>query len=267
MTSRFVVLGSTVLLIASLAACNSTTSPDAGLTAIGVIVLGAKSTPRGYITTPVANFYKVTGATFLNAQNHPDNCGFSAFDPTFTSSFSTGGTPTIAGGGIATTVSGHTDSLKITSLKNFAYQLLTSPGIAFTPGDSVKFVIQGNSTGYPAITVTGRTAEAFTLGPIDLTKASTGIPITWSLPADTNSAMLISLRYAPSGSATITQQISCAVRDDGFFLLPVNISNAYANATQQTFLIQRLRTVVASPSGNNFINIVSTFSVPTPTAP
>ena len=267
MTNRFVVLATTAIMSAGLSACNSTTSPDAGLTAIGVIVLGATSTPRGYITTPVANFYKVTGATFLNAQNHPANCGFSAFDPTFTSSFSTSGTPALAGGGIATTVSGRTDSLKVTSLKNFTYQLLTSPGIAFRPGDSVKFVIQGNANGYPAYTVTGRTAEAFTLGPIDLTKASTGIPITWSLPADTNSAMLIFLRYAPSGSATITQQISCVVRDDGFFQLPINISNVYANATQQTFLIQRLRTVVASPSGNNFINIVSTFTVPTPIAP
>ena len=267
MTTRFVVLATIVLLSAVLTACDSATSPDASLTAIGVIVLGAKSTPRGYITTPVANFYKVTGATFLNAQNHPDNCGFSTFDPTLTTSFSTAGTPALAGGGIATTVSGHTDSLKVTSLKDFTYRLLTSTGIAFTPGDSVKFVIQGNSNGYPAYRVTGRTAEAFTLGPIDLTKAPTGIPITWSLPADTNSAMLISLRYAPSGSATITQQISCVVRDDGFFLLPINISNTYANATQQTFLIQRLRTVVSSPSGNNFINVVSTFTVPTPTAP
>jgi hypothetical protein len=269
MTSRHILLAGIVFLSAVTVSCNSTYDPSSsGLTAIGIITMSAKSSPNGYTTAPIASFFLVAGANFLTTANTTDVCTFSAFDPTLTSSFSTDGQAALAGGGIATTVSGHTDSLKVTSLQNFTYQLLKSTGIVFNPGDSIKFKIQGNSGGYPAFTITGRTAEPFTIGPIDLTLAANGIPITWSPAADTSSSMLINLQYASNSLATAVTQISCDVHDDGYFLLPANISQAYAAGAQQSISLQRLRTLVASPDGTqNYVNLISVFQVPTPTSP
>jgi hypothetical protein len=245
-----------------LAAClpdkPSNTSP------VAIVTMNARQKGTGYTTSPSAGFWQASNVLFSSASAASDSCTVQVYNPTgggLTSATAIG-----AGSGVAISVSGRTDTLKRVSASDATYRLTNLVGVAFTPGDSIKFETGGDLVGYPKVIVTGKTAEPFTMSAIAVPALGATLPITWTLPDDNRSAMLVALRFATG--TTLDRQIFCDFRDDGAGTVPANLVSQWAASSVRDVFVQRLRTVVAIPTGSGaYFNLISTFDRPTPVSP
>lgn len=256
-------------LLLSLGACDKLTNVSGGGTPVMLVTLGARTKTTGYSTSPVSNFYRVGSATFSSALAATDSCRSIGYDP---------GTPaptvlaTSIGGGafVAVRVPGRTDTLRKVSTTDLTYRLASLAGMDFTPGDSITFVVAGDVTGFPAVTLTGRTAEAFTLSPV-VVPGSPGSPLAlkWSAPADPNAAMLVSLRYNNGTGAGLNAQILCDFRDRGEGTVPAALTVLWSGSNTREIFAERLRTALVRVPGatDSYFNMISTFDIPTPVSP
>lgn len=251
-----------VIPLATLTACLST-SPTEG-SAIALITMNARVKGAGYTTAPVANFYKASSITFASSGAATDTCQAGAY--------SSAVTPTTAavisgGANIAVKLAGKSDTLRKVSTTDLTYKLASASGITFTPGDSVTFTNAGDVTGFFSTTFTGKTAEAFTASPITVPAAGQPLAITWTAATDGNSALIVSLRYNDGTGSGVNAQIFCDFRDDGAGTVPAALAAKWAASTERTTVMQRLRTAVIVTTSTQYINLISTFELPTPTSP
>jgi hypothetical protein len=250
----------------SVGACNLATDTSGGGTPVAILVLNTRTKGAGYTTSPTANFYRAQNITFSSAGAATDSCVLTGYDPNGNSSISA----TIIGGGafVLAAVSGRTDSLK-KSLTDATYRSSLVSGIDFTPGDSVAFTIVGDAAGFPASNVTAKTAEKYSLDPIIVPTAGQPMTVTWTPASDGNAAMLFSFRYNDGTGSGLNTQIFCDFRDDGSGVVQAANIARWAAASQRDVLSQRLRTaLVRVPiTSDAFVNVLSTYDVPTPVSP
>jgi hypothetical protein len=253
-------------LALSLTSCLKATDNSGG-TPIGIMSMNARTKGTGYTTYPVLNFYSARTAVFTAAQSRTDSCTKTTYTPNSTDP-NVGVTQIGGGVALAINLSGRADTLRKVSATNSTYTLTSNSGMSFTPGDSITLIIPGDLSGYPRTTFVARTAEPYTFGAVTVPAVGTAMPLTWSAAADLNSAMLVMLRYSSTNNGSLDTQIFCDYADDGTATVPAALASLWAASTTRTFFSQRLRTIVAQPSGTNvYFNLISTFDLPTPVSP
>jgi hypothetical protein len=268
-SSPFLVLG----MIAVVASCDSLTGSGASSgTPVGIALLNARTKGSGYTTSPKLNFYSVGSATFSFSTINSDTCLIQPYDSTATNpntSVQLG-----AGAFLLAAVSGDTDSLYKAASGDQTYLSRHASGMPFTAGDSIAFNVAGDVAGFPAMAVRAKTAEPFTITRPVIPPANTPMIVNWTPATDNNAAMYISLLFnAPANNALhgsgLNTQAFCDFHDDGQGTVQSTVANLVA-ASSQPFVIkaQRVRTTLAvGTTLISYLNVISTFEVPTPVSP
>lgn len=271
-SSPFLVLG----MIAVVAACNDLTASGAsGGTPVGVALLNARTQGNGYTTSPRVNFYSVGSATFSFSTLNSDTCVVVGYNPSATQANTS--TQLGAGAFLIAAVSGDTDSLYKAPTGDQTYFSKHTSGIPFTPGDSVFFNVAGDVAGFPAIQAKAKTAEAFTITRPVLPPANTPMIVNWTPATDGNAAMYVSFLFNLSANNALygtglNTQAFCDFHDDGQGTVQTSVANLISlSSTGNQFVLQaqRVRTQLATASNSliAYLNVISTYDVPTPVSP
>ena len=233
----------------------------------GFVTISARKDGAGATrTSPDAVFFRGEVSSLPSATVKPDSCFPSrAYVPP--SNNFTGVTFLDAGANVSMTLGGVANEIpRVSSAGVTTYKLATGATVAYQPGDSVVIRVPGANGGYPTTEVRAKTAEAFTLQPVT-PPASGFMQLRWTPATDNNSAILLSLQYAPAGgTGAISQEITCAFVDDGIDSVAVSEYQLWSAATnvKREVVANRLRTVLQNISGGAF-QFISTYTVPTPT--
>jgi hypothetical protein len=265
MMRRLVPLLAVVLALPLVASCKGSTAAESG-SPLAMINLNARTKAGGYTTAPSVNFYRAGSFVLSSAASATDTCQIAPYPLTNYNTASVIG----GGSGVVTTIKTALDTLKRATTVDGTYSGRVA-GLAFTPGDTVTFSILGELAGFPTSTVFGKTAEAFTMSAVNPPAAGQALALTWA-PVASGAAMIVSLIYNDgTGVPTVANaQILCDFVDDGAGTVPAALAARWAagNITARSTRFQRLRTVVTRGSdATSFINIRSTFEIPTPTSP
>ena len=255
--------------VAIVAACNNFDQPAVAGTPVGIVLMNARTQGSGYTTYPKINFYSVGSASFSFSSRNTDTCQVGPYDTTATTS--NPATHLGAGAFMLFAVSGDTDSLYKATTSDMSYTPATLSGIPFNPGDSVWLNIAGDIAGFPALRGQSRTAEPFTITTPTVPPVGQPMLINWSAATDLNAGMYIALLYDSKGTGTLNTQIFCDFVDDGqgtvqSYLVPALSSSSIGWVMRA----QRVRTALLlsnSTSSLGYVNVISTFDVPTPVSP
>jgi len=263
-SSAIIVLAFVALVVA----CDPYSSQGSSGTPVAVVLMNARTHNSGYTTFPRVNFYSVGQATFTFSNVNSDTCVVAPYD----SAAAVTTTPTRIGAGafMIMAVSGDTDSLYKATTSDQTYAPATPTGITFTPGDSVFFNVAGDAAGFPPLFGSGRTAEAFTITTPTIPPVGQPMFINWTPALDNNAAMYVSLLYNSGGGTALNTQIFCDFHDDGQGTVQANLLPALSSsAVPWTMRAQRVRSALLTTSAgaNGYMNVISTFEVPTPVSP
>jgi hypothetical protein len=210
-------------------------------------------------TRPQALFYSSPSSPSLSGRGAADVCG--TFE--YPSPPSDGEIDEIsAGERVTLNVDGAQYSLEPMQIGSRRPYTLPEPGIAYSPGDSVTVHVPGASDGFPEMTIRGRTAEPFTVGPID-TASSGSFEITWSPSGDDSSRMVLSLQYHDEliPRTGLNAQVFCAFRDDGRATVQLPYARAWTTASgERRVQAVRWRSVLESEDDAR-LYLVSTYTV------
>jgi hypothetical protein len=264
-SSPLLVLG----LIAVVASCDNLTGGLGGSSGspIGIVLMNARTQGTGYTTSPVVNFYSVGSATFSFSTINSDTCVAAAYD---TTSVPQTAPPIGAGAYMIAAVSGDTDSLYEAATSDKTYRSRHTSGMPFNPGDSLFVNIAGDIAGFPAISGMAKTAEPFTIAQPVIPPVGQPMTVNWTPATDNNAAMYIALLYNKGGGTTLNAQIFCDFHDDGQGIVQASLLPALSSSSVPFVLrAQRLRTQLLSGGATSpdYLNIISTFEVPTPISP
>ena len=264
-SSSVLVLG----MIAVIASCDSLTSAGAASgTPISIALMNARTKGAGFTTSPRVTFYSVGSATFSFSTVTSDTCVTAAYDST-----AVGANTALqlgAGAYMIAAVSADTDSLYKPTTGNQTYTSKHVSGMPFTPGDSVWFNVAGDIAGFPAMQGKGKTAEPFIITRPVLPPANTPMLINWTPATDNNAAMYIALLFNKGGGTALNTQVFCDFHDDGQGTVQsTQVAGLIASGVPFVLKAQRLRTnlVFGQTSRTTYMNIISTFEVPTPVSP
>lgn len=264
-SSPLLVLG----MIAVVASCDSLTGLPGGTgNPIGIVLMDARTKGTGYTTYPKVNFYSVAQATFSFSTVTSDTCVVGPYDSAAVGA----NTATQIGAGtfMIAAVSGDTDSLYKAATGDQTYHPNSLVGMSFNPGDSVWFNIAGDVAGFPGMQASGRTAEPFTIVRPTIPPSGQPMVVQWTPATDNNAAMYLALLYNTGGGTVLNTQIFCDFHDDGQGTVQPNLIAALASSAVP-FVVhaQRLRTnlFVGGTTSQGYLNIISTFEVPTPVSP
>jgi len=265
-SSPLLVLG----LITVVAACNDLTGlPGATGTPIGIALMNARTRGAGYTTYPRVTFYTVGNATFSFSNINSDTCVAGAYDSTAVAA--NDAQQIGAGAFMIAAVSADTDSLyKPTAGTIKTYTSNHASGMPFNPGDSVFFNIAGDAAGFPRMQAMARTAEPFTIARPVIPPSGQAMLVNWTPATDNNAAMYLSLLYNRGGGTALNTQIFCDFHDDGQGTVQANLlADLASSAVPFVLHAQRVRTaLVLSPTSlTGYLNVISTFEVPTPISP
>jgi hypothetical protein len=115
-----------------------------------------------------------------------------------------------------------------------------------------------------------RTAEPFTIIRPTIPPSGQPMVVQWSPATDPNAAMYLALIYNSGGGTALNAQIFCDFHDAGTGTVQARLLDALASSTVP-FVVhaQRVRSnlVVSQGTTTAYMNIVSTFAVPTPVSP
>ncbi len=254
---------------ALVASCDTTLSFRPNELLWGFVTISAVQSPSQQIrTSPNAVFFRGEVATLPSAGLKPDSC-FPAQNYVPPINSFTGVTYLDAGSAVNVSLGGTASDIPRVSANGVtSYNLASGTTLAYVPGDSAVIKVPGATGGYPTIEVRAKTAEAFTIQPF--TPPTTGyMQLRWTRSADTASALILQLLYAPTGSnGNITREIRCAFKDDGVDSIAVTQLASWAEPTnlKREFQATRLRTVLRNINGGA-VQFISTYQVPTPAQP
>jgi hypothetical protein len=229
--------------------------------------MNARIKGAGYTTYPKINFYSVGQAVFSLSTVNSDTCVVTAYD-----SAPAPATPPPrlgAGAQMQVAVSGDTNLLNKATTSDLTYAPSDLVGYVFNPGDSVWFNIAGDAAGFPILQGSSRTAEPFTITTPTIPPLGQPMLINWTPATDLNAAMYIALLYNTGGGTALNTQIFCDFHDDGQGSVQPNLLAALSSSSVPFVLhAQRVRsTVLLSSVRNGYLNVISTFEVPTPVSP
>ena len=242
-------------------------------TPIAIVLMNARTKGAGYTTYPRVNFYSVGQATFSFSNVNSDTCVVGAYATTSTGAHTA--TQIGAGAYMIAAVSGDTDSLYKAATGDQTYKSNHVAGLPFNPGDSVFFNVAGDVAGFPQFQANGRTAEPFVIATPVIPPNGQPMTVSWTPATDNNAAMYLSLLYnSPVNNSAhgsgLNTQIFCDFHDDGQGTVQATLLAALASSTIP-FVVhaQRVRTAlgISNAGQGAYMNIISTFEVPTPVSP
>ena len=255
--------------VAIVAACNNFDSPHGNGTPVGVVLMNARTLGTGYTTYPKVNFFAVGQAQFTFSNQNSDTCIIGPFDSSATA-------PTLpprlgAGAILRMAIAGDTDTLYKAPTPDLTYTLSTLRGRSFNPGDSVSFNVAGDAAGFPPLTGSSRTAEPFTITTPTLPPLGQPMLVNWTAASDLYAGMYVSLIYDSRGTGTANTQVFCDFNDDGQGSVQASLIPALQNSSIG-FVVQaqRVRSALLLTNGTGslgYLNVISTFEVPTPVSP
>ncbi len=255
---------SLVVATVVLAACESTLSVPNNEMTWGFIQTSALSVTGGtYSTSPTGQFFRGTLNSIPDARVKPDSC----IELPNTTQQPLAVTFLDAGSLITTQFGTRTDTIpRVSSASRTTYEL--SAPKSFRPGDSLVVKIPGAAGGFPAAEIRAKTAEPLTIDSLTIRPQAPAL-LRWQPSTDPNSALLVEFRYSTTGSTTtFNQLIRCAFVDDGSDSVLFRVIQPWTGAglASRNVTYTRLRTTINQIVGG-FLEVISTFQVPTPRAP
>jgi hypothetical protein len=245
----------------ALTGCLSASDP-APIQPFGSVSLASVPATGGASTRPFARFFRArrNQVRVVNSRQVTNTCtvgGYSAG----------GGTPAeqfgdlSAGSALALTIGAVQVSVPQRPVGAVSYNYQTTAPITFTPGDSARISVPGETGQFPAATLAVKTAEAFVVDPVAVPAVGDNLDVRWTPPGDTSSAMLISLRYADEGSTTLNQQIFCDVFDLGQITIESNLLGGWANAESglREVAASRVRTDQTGSDDGYLLHVLSSY--------
>lgn len=230
----------------------------------GFIQTSALSATGGtYLTSPSGQFFRGSLTSIPDASVKPDSC----IELQATTQQPLPVTFLDAGTSITTQFGSRTDTIpRVSSTSRTTYEV--SAPLSYRPGDSLIVRIPGAAGGFPAAEIRAKTAEPFTLDSLSIRPSPAATQLRWTPSTDANSALLVEFRYSSTGGTTFNQLIRCAFVDDGADSVRFSVLQPWigANITSRNATYTRLRTSINSIVGG-FLEVISTFAVPTPSAP
>ena len=210
-------------------------------------------------TRPQALFYSSVSAPTLSGRGTSDICGQFQY-PSPPSAESIEEIP--AGESVTLTVQGTAYSLVPTTIGTRETYTMPEPGISYRPGDSVTVDVPGAVGGFPEMTIDGRTAEPFALGPIGTTSGASDV-MTWAPAGDDSSRMVLSMQYHDDlrPEAGLNTQVFCTFRDDGAGTIQAALLRGWTTASgERRVQAARWRSAVANED-DAVLYLVSTYTV------
>jgi hypothetical protein len=255
-----IVAGCTLLM-----ACESTLEVSQNFLTWGFIQTGALSTATAgtYVTTVNGQFFRGNVGSIPDSRVKPDSCIELPIVPTSPLQV----TYLDAGNSITTQLGTRVDTLpRVSNASRTTYERSTPQ--SFRPGDSLIVRIPGAVGGFPTAEVRAKTAEAFTFDTLIVRPSPAAVQLRWTPSSDANSAFLAEFRYSSTGGTTFNQLIRCAFNDDGADSVAFRIMQPWVGqqATSRSATYTRLRTNIV-PIVDGWLEVISTFAVPTPRAP
>ena len=226
---------------------------------VAILSVPTQQTENGYVTSPSAFFIEGTGLALSSTQVGQEGC----IDQPIRTGGNASFTYLDAGNPVTARFAGPEVSLTRTVDGNrTTYDLAEGLELPFTPGAIITFNIPGAAGGFPARSVAGRTAEAFTASAITLpTSPTEDLNLTWTpVPEAPGSAMFYSIRYSSIGS-TQDREIACVFRDDGTGVIGSQVLANFRLGSNRTGIAQRAR-ITANRTGLIITHITSTFEFP-----
>jgi hypothetical protein len=254
------VLGAVVTATIGIASCDTTVSVGLNQLSWGFVTLNAVEVSGEARVAPTAFFFKGEVSTIPNAALKPDSCFPAVRYVPPTNSFQ-GVTYLDAGASVTARVGQTTHSLQRQSTGGVTtYTLGSGTTIAYGGGDSVIVNIPGATGGYPTQEIRAKTADRFTLQPVNIVNQRP-LQLRWTPSTDTNSVMIFNLIYTPPGG--VAQDIRCAYRDDGIDSIPFAAHQLWASDanTRRDLVATRLRTTLRG-GGNLALMFISTYGQP-----
>lgn len=256
-------------MIAVVASCTNLSGlSGANGTPISIVLMNARTKGAGYTTYPRVNFYTVGSATFAFSSVNSDTCVVGPYDSAAVGV--TTATQIGAGAYMIIAVSGDTDSLYKAATGDLTYHPSALAGLTFNPGDSIWFNIAGDIAGFPHLQAIAHTAEPFTIARPTIPPAGQPMVIQWTPATDNNAAMYIALLYNSGGGTALNTQIFCDYHDGGQGTVQSNLLAALSSSAVPFVMhAQRVRTAlyISQTNPTGYMNIISTFEVPTPISP
>jgi hypothetical protein len=169
-----------------------------------------------------------------------------------------------AGDGVTFSSGGVTTDLEATTAGGRTRYQPAGGTASHTPGATITFATTGVTGGFPAGSLTGLSAEAFTLNPIPLSVEGTTDfhRISWTPEGDDNSLIVLRLQYAASGSTVVNRELLCSLIDDGVALMPEALMEDYVASAMRHNIGQRWRASYRLLSDNaNAMVILSHYDV------
>ncbi len=199
-----------------------------------------------------------------------DSCQFAAYTPS--QNVNTGSFTLSAGDYLLSTIRTRTDTLRPYFIGNLAiYRPPTGRVIPFIPGDTLTLQVPGSPSGFPAITSSVRTAEAFTHEPVTTPAEGQPLTLTWTPAPQSGSLMTFALRYANNFSTdqSPNEQVFCGFTDDGSGTIPAEFLDFWRNAPVASRSVRaiRLRVKEVVIDSRTRLAFVSTYGLPLLTAP
>jgi hypothetical protein len=225
----------------------------------GLITLDHVAANGTDYTRPQALFYSSVSSPSLSGRGASDVCGLFPY-PSPSSDEAVD--EISAGESVTLDLQGAQYSLVPTQIGSRRPYTVPAPGIAYRPGDSVTVHVPGSSDGFPQMTIRGRTAEPFTLGPVD-TGAAVTFRVTWSPAGDDSSRLVLSLQYHDdlTPGSGLNAQVFCTFLDDGEATVPVLAARSWTSASgPRRVQAVRWRSVLESKDDAR-LYLVSTYTV------
>lgn len=250
------------VLVLATACLNSLDAPDGRFGNIQVPAYDAGG--GNYAFRAEAAFFDNTDADYTNPPN--DTCIVTGY--TANSGGISGGAFLMrAGEYLFTSIGGRTDTLGlIPGLAVPYYRTTLTTGVPFIPGDTLQVTIPGETPGFPAASITVRTAEAFTHDPVPVPAANASQPVSWTPPPQGGSYMTVSMRYNNNFSVDTlpNEQLFCSFVDDGAATVPNAYLDGWRNALENSRSTRfvRVRARQIDIDGRTRLAIISTFARP-----
>lgn len=246
-----------VTAAATLAACGGLTDSTPTPNRYGSVSIRARATsPTTASANATAIFFDAFTAAVPNSQlQRDDRCEYAAVD---TTTLVARGVKR-AGSEVTLSVGGSNVVLPYDA-GNLRYANGFASPFTYAVGDNVQASIPGEGENYPSANISVRLAEPLNAGPIVVPTGTNPMTFTWTLSADTTSAIILSLRYAnPSTSSFANEQIYCSLRDDGTHQIPQSQLTAFLASpnNKRSLVMTRWRTQESLVDSRTLLHIAT----------
>lgn len=248
----------------ALAACDSALTVPRNEMTWGFFQHSAIAPTAGtFQTAPSGQFFKGSLTSIPDARVKPDSC----IEVALTTQGPLPVTYLDAGESITAQFGSRLDTIPRVSTTSRTTYEVPAPK-SYRPGDSVVVKIPGAAGGFPSAEIRAKTAEAFTLDSLSIRASPAATQLRWTPASDNNSAFLVEFKYSTTGGTTPNAVIRCSFVDDGADSVRYGVLQPWisANSATRTVAYTRLRTQINQIVGG-FLEVISTFAVPTPSSP